>query len=122
MEEQMRATMFKLSMLTLLGTVFVLGCGEDSENGDGPSANCNTEVTSITSPSAGYATMHGSFFGDESVIIQETDGTVISEGTPSDHRDAFTLSGVPSGHHRYEIVISCDAGRDNLGGFDFDIQ
>jgi hypothetical protein len=117
----MRATLIKLSMLGVLGAVFVLGCGEDSENGDGP-ANCDTSVDSVTSPSPGFATMHGSFFGDESVIIQETDGTVISQGTPSDHRDAFTLSGVPSGHHRYEIVVSCDGGRDNLGGFNFDIQ
>lgn len=66
--------------------------------------------------------MHGDFFGDEAVIIQETDGTVIAQGTPENNRDAFTLTGVPSGDHYYEIVISCDAGRENLGGFDFDIQ
>ena len=66
--------------------------------------------------------MHGEFFDNETVIIQETDGTVISQGTPDTNRNAFTLGDVPSGHHHYEIVISCDAGRDNLGGFDFDVD
>ena len=117
----MRATFFKLSILALLGTVFVLGCGEDEE--DGPSNdNCRTAVTSITSPSAGLAMLHGSFYSDESVIIQETDGTVIAQGTPDSDRSTFTLSGVPSGTHSYQIVISCDAGRDNLGSFSFTIQ
>lgn len=59
---------------------------------------------------------------DETVIIQETDGTVIAQGTPDTNRNAFTLAGVPSGDHHYEIVISCDAGPENLGGFDFNIQ
>jgi len=117
----MRSTIFKLSILALLGTVFIVGCGDDEE--DGPSNdNCRTAVTSITSPSVGFAMLHGSFYSDESVIIQETDGTVIAQGTPDSDRSTFTLSGVPSGTHNYQIVISCDAGRDNLGGFSFTVQ
>jgi hypothetical protein len=107
-------------MLALLCTIVAFGCGDDQESTD--PVTCETEVSSITSPAPGTATMHGDFFHDESVIIQETDGTVIAQGTPDSDRNAFTLTGVPSGAHHYEIVISCDAGRENLGGFDFNIQ
>lgn len=79
-------------------------------------------MTSITSPSAGFAMLHGNFYSDESVIIQETDGTVIAQGTPDSDRSTFTLGGVPSGTHNYQIVISCDDGRDNLGSFSFTVQ
>ena len=114
----MRARLLKLSMLALLGAV-VLGCGDDSENPNGPSADCSTSVDNVTSPGAGFAMLHGSFYDNESVIIQETDGTVIAQGTPDSNRSTFTLGGVPSGTHRYEIVISCDAGRNDLGTYQF---
>jgi hypothetical protein len=103
-----------------LALATTLGCGSD--NSEEPGASCNTDVTSVDSPAAGYATLHGSFFSNETVIIQETDGTVISQGTPDSDRNAFTLGGVPSGTHTYEIVISCDAGRDNLGSFTFNVD
>jgi hypothetical protein len=117
----MRSTLFKLSVLYVLGAFLVIGCGSDSEDGDGPSADCRTSVESISSPSAGFAMLHGSFYSDESVIIQETDGTVIAQGTPDSDRSTFTLSGVPSGDNHYEIIISCDAGRNDLGTFQFQI-
>jgi hypothetical protein len=117
----MRAAFFKISMLALMGAVLVLGCNGNDEAED-PSGNCSTTVDSITSPGAGFAMLHGSFYSDETVIIQETDGTVISQGTPDSNRSTFTLSGVPSGTHRYQIVVSCDSGRDNLGSFDFVVQ
>lgn len=109
------------TMVMFLALATTVGCGSDNSEDPG-GANCNTDVTSITSPAAGFATLHGDFFSNESVIIQETDGTVISSGTPSSNRNAFTLDGVPSGTHTYEIVISCDAGRDNLGSFTFTID
>jgi hypothetical protein len=106
--------------LALLCTIAAFGCGSDEESPG--QVTCSTEVTSITSPAPGVATMHGDFLSDESVIIQETDGTVIAQGTPDSDRNAFTLTGVPSGDHHYEIVISCGGGRENLGSFDFNIQ
>lgn len=118
----MRSALFKLSVLTLLGAFFVVGCDSDSDNGDGPSADCRTSVDNVTSPGAGFAMLHGSFYSDESVIIQETDGTVIAQGTPDSDRSTFTLGGVPSGTHRYEVIISCDAGRNDIGSYQFLIE
>jgi hypothetical protein len=113
----MRSIVRTATLVMFLGVATTLGCGGDTPEDMG--ANCQTEVDSITYPSAGFATLHGSFFSSESVIIQETDGTLISDGTPDSDRNAFTLGNIPSGMHTYEIVISCDAGRDNLGGFTF---
>jgi hypothetical protein len=116
---QLAARRATLALLTLLA--FAVSCGRDSEDPNG-NAQCDSEVDSGTSPAPGALTLHGSFFSNESVIIQETDGTSIALGTPDSDRNAFTLTGVPSGHHVYEVVISCDAGRDNLGSFTFDVQ
>jgi hypothetical protein len=121
MGERMRATLYKLSMLTLLGAVAVLGCNNNDE-ADGPSANCSTTVDNVTSPSSGFAMLHGSFYSNETVIIQESDGTEIAHGTPDSDRSTFTLSGVPSGTHRYRIIVSCDAGQEDLGTYDFVVQ
>jgi hypothetical protein len=117
----MRISLRGAGQIAVLCALVSLGCGSDSESED-PGTNCDTTVDSITSPSAGFATLHGEFFHDETVIIEETDGTVISQGTPDSDRNAFTLGGVPSGHHHYEIVVSCDNGQENLGGFDVDID
>lgn len=116
----MRSIVRTATMVMFLAIASALGCGSD--NTEEPGANCNTDVDAgVTSPAPGNATLHGQFYSDETVIIQETDGTVISSGTPNSDRDAFTLSGVPSGTHTYEIVISCDGGRENLGSFTFTI-
>ncbi len=108
-----------LALLVLLP--FTSSCGSDSE-APGDSANCATVVDSGTSPAAGALTLHGSFFSTESVIVQETDGTVVALGTPDSDRNAFTLSGIPSGQHVYKVVISCDPGREDLGNFTFDVD
>lgn len=66
--------------------------------------------------------LHGEFHSNESVLVQESDGTVIAEGTPDSDRSTFTFTGVPSGDHNYHIVISCDDGRNDLGSYEFNIQ
>jgi hypothetical protein len=115
----MRSIERAASMVLFLGVVVMAGCGEDNPTDN--SGTCQTSVDNITSPAAGAATLHGSFFSTESVIIQESDGTVLGSGTPENNRDAFTLTGIPSGDHTYHIIISCDSGRDDLGGFPFHI-
>ncbi len=113
----MRSIVRTATIGMFLALAMTLGCGSD--NTEDPTANCQTDVTSITYPTSGFATLHGSFFSDETVIIQETDGTVVSQGTPDSNRNAFTLGGIPSGTHTYEIVVSCADGRLNLGSFTF---
>jgi hypothetical protein len=117
----MRASLLKLSMLAVLGSVVALGCNNDEE-ADGPSVNCSTSVESISSPGPGFAMLHGNFYSNETVIIQESDGTQIAHGTPDSDRSTFTLDGIPSGTHNYHIVVSCDAGQEDLGSFSFDVQ
>lgn len=104
-------------MVTFLGLATVLGCGSDSPDQGG--GNCATEVNSITYPSSGFAQLHGSFYSTETVLIKETDGTLISQGTPDSDRNAFTLSNIPTGTHTYEIFVSCDSGQESLGNFTF---
>ncbi|MBA2685103.1 MAG: hypothetical protein H0U66_11495 [Gemmatimonadaceae bacterium] len=48
-----------------------------------------------------------------------TDGTLVSQGRPDSNRNAFTLDGIPSGTHTYEIVVSCADGQESLGNFTF---
>lgn len=67
------------STLVLTGALLPLGC--DSKSGVEP-GQCESVVDSVTSPSPGFAMLHGEFHSNESVIIQESDGTVIAEGTP----------------------------------------
>ena len=116
----MRFSLRHATQIAVLCAIVGLGCSGDSEK---PTVSCDTSVDDlITSPAPGVATLHGEFFSNETVIVQETDGTVIASGTPDSNRNAFSFTGIPSGTHRYEIVISCDAGREEIGGFTFDIQ
>ncbi|MEO6209965.1 MAG: hypothetical protein ABIQ10_07570 [Gemmatimonadaceae bacterium] len=113
----MRSIVRTATIVTFLGLATVLGCGGDSPDPGG--GNRATEVDSITYPSSGCAQLHGSFFSTETVLIKETDGTLISQGTPDSDRNAFTLSTIPTGTHSYEIFVSCDSGPESLGNFTF---
>lgn len=113
----MRSIVRTATMLLFLGLATVLGCGSDSSDPGG--GNCATQVDSISYPSSGFAQLHGSFYSTESVLIKETDGTLISQGTPDSDRNAFTLSNIPTGTHTYEIFVSCDSGQESLGDFTF---
>ncbi len=116
----MRSILRAGTLVIFLGIAVTLGChsGDTTNNN---SAVCQTAVDDISSPAAGVATLHGSFFSDETVIIQESDGTEISHGTPDTDRNAFSFGGIPSGTHSYHIIISCNSGRDDLGSFTFNV-
>ena len=77
----MRSIVRRATMVIFLGISVTIGChGEEMTNNN--SAVCQTAVDDIGSPAAGVATLHGSFFSDETVIFQEFDGTEVGHGTP----------------------------------------
>ncbi|HEY4320416.1 MAG TPA: hypothetical protein VGM77_04480 [Gemmatimonadales bacterium] len=104
------------SAALVLAALFAAGCAND-DIFDGSSTltdKCKTDVTGVSSPTTGAITLAGQFYASESVIIR--DGTTqIASGTPATDRTAFTFTSVPSGTHSWEILISCDAGQDDLG-------
>jgi hypothetical protein len=96
-------------------------CANDDSSGSTLTDQCKTDVSSITSPTAGVVTLNGSFYSTESVIIRDG-GTQVVSGTPASDRSSFSFVDVPSGTHSWHIIISCDQGQDDLGGFNFVVK
>jgi hypothetical protein len=93
---------------------FAIACGGSLNGSD----NCNTEVTGIGSTGVGEALLRGHFYSNESVIIQNG-STQIAVYTPDASAQQIIVPNVPSGTHSWHIIISCDAGRDDLGALTF---
>jgi hypothetical protein len=106
----MRHQVMAIALVAVLGGA----CANDNFGGSSVTDQCKTDVTSITSPAAGVATLKGNFYASESVIIRDGN-TQIASGTPASDRTSFSLSGLPSGTHSWSIIISCNQGQDNLG-------
>ncbi len=98
----------------LLSGSWALASCSGGGNPDGSNA-CKTKVTGFSSPTAGFVTMTGQFFADETVkLVNEKTGVLAAFGTPATDRTSFTLS-MPSGTQDYDLIISCNGKTDDHG-------
>lgn len=102
------------------GLLFAIAIATAAACGDTPAPNrgtCNTAVTSAASPAPGALTLTGTFYPNETVLLNYTAGGQQQQasGTPATARTQLTLTGLPSGSVVYFLTISCSNGQDERG-------
>lgn len=94
-------------LVVVLAGYGVTACGE-SQMAKAAGEDCLTTYEGYTSPGPGVVTFTGKFYDSESVLLRDAGThTLIASGTPATDRSSFTFTGIPSGTHDYEVVISC---------------
>ncbi|HEY4320923.1 MAG TPA: hypothetical protein VGM77_07025 [Gemmatimonadales bacterium] len=95
-------------LMVVLVAYGVSGCGE-SQMAKAAGEDCLTTYEGYTSPAVGVVTFTGKFYDNESVLLRDASThALVASGTPATDRSSFTFTGIPSGTHDYEVVISCE--------------
>ncbi|MEO8480047.1 MAG: hypothetical protein ABI542_10500 [Gemmatimonadota bacterium] len=91
----------------------------------GPSedVNCESYSNAHASHAPGTLTLEGSFLASESVLLKYTENGMNKQKslTPATDRNQVTFVGLPSGALEYDLVISCQAGQEDLGSQVYEI-
>jgi hypothetical protein len=112
MMQQRRSVQCSAIVAIMLVSATVSGCSEDLAQ---RATECFSDVSGYTSPAPGVLTLQGHFYNTESILVRDfTTHAQVAGGTPASDRTSFTFTGVPSGSHSYEVIVSCNSGQNTL--------